>query len=238
MRNSTLLFRLLLLVWAATLTSCFSPRPVLRVEAEETEDIRWNYGRQVIRFKQDSLEAEIFFDRYTKEFLIFDVEVTNWRTGEVLVSPEDFYAEIGDGKIPAFDPEREIFQEEMDASRREANAKNATVAVAAAVVATAVAVAVASDGDGGGNNNNDDLDFGGFYYVSTTVPPPPPLAAYPPAPAFWEDLSLRKTTVRKGYKVGGKVVFPRFDHAREFSVSVPVGGTVMTAHFVQRVFKP
>ncbi len=194
----------------------------------------------MVRLKSDSIEAEIFFDTYTKKHLVFDVEVTNWSSREVLVSPEEIYLQQSDddSPIPAFDPEFEILGKKVEASRREANSKNLAVAAGVAAVATVVAVAATSDGDNSNNNDNGNNNFTSVTYVGTNVAPPVPVAFLPPDMAFWEDASLRKTTLAKGYKAGGKVVFPRLDQYRSFQISIPVDGRVLTAHFRQRIFQP
>ncbi len=240
MKTSAYTFSLLLSVLFASLTSCFSPRSIVQMDVEDSESIRWNYGRQVVRLKADSIEAEIFFDTYTKKHLVFDVEITNWSSREVLVSPEEIYLQrdADDSPIPAFDPEVEIFGKKVEASRREANSKNLAVAVGVAAVATVVAVAATSDGDNDNNNDNGSNNFTSVTYVSTDVVPPVPAVYLPPDIAFWEDASLRKTTLAKGYKAGGKVVFPRLDQFRTFQISIPVDGRVLTAHFRQRIFQP
>jgi hypothetical protein len=240
MKTPAYTFTILLFVLLTSLTSCFAPRPIVQMEVEESENIKWNYGRQVVRLKSDSLEAEIFFDTYTKKHLVFDVEVTNWSSREVLVSPEEIYLQRdSDGSpIPALDPEVEIFGKKVEASRREANSKNLAVAVGVAAVATVVAVAATSDGDNTNNNNDNGNNFTSITYIGTDVAPPAPAVYLPPDIAFWEDVSLRKTTLAKGFKVGGKVVFPRLDQYQSFSISIPVDGRVLTAHFRQKVFQP
>lgn len=240
MRLSTINFIFLFSFVALSLSSCFTPQRILQVEAETSENIRWNYGRQVIRLQSDSIEAEIFFDTHTKKYLVFDVEVTNWSSRDILVSPEEIYLHWGenDPKIPALDPELEIFGKKMKASKQEAAAKNLAVIAGVAAVATVVAVAAATNDSGNNNNQENNNNFSTVTFVSTDVVPPPPSTYLPPDMAFWEELSLRKTTLAKGYKVGGKVVFPRVDGYPYFNVSIPADGRVLTAHFKQRVFQP
>ncbi len=242
MRTSTHLL-LPLLFLAVTLASCFTPRSVVRMDADEA-NLKWSYGRQIVEQKKDSLEAQIYFDTYNKKDLIFDVEVTNWGSEDVLLSPEKIYVKCSEDDIKhfAFDPERELLDEEIDISRREADSKNLAVAVGVAVVATAVAVAVTSDGNGGGNNNNNDNNvvnnIANVTYVSTYVVPPLPAPFLPPSLDFWANYSLRKTTLEQNYKVGGKVVIPRLDHCPALEVYVPVGDETFVARFKQKIIQP
>ncbi|MEO1259766.1 MAG: hypothetical protein AAFZ15_13320 [Bacteroidota bacterium] len=223
-----------------SLTSCFTPQKVIKMESDSGQDTKWNYGREVVVVRNGDLEARVFFEDFTKKDLIFDVEVTNMGNEEILLKPEEIYIQTDNGgNLWSYDPEKEIFGEQMEASRQEARNKNAAVAVGVAVVATAVAVAATSDGDNSGNDGDVNFFDGGdtFVYVNTAVPPPP-MEFQPPNLNFWKDYSLRKTTLEKGYKVGGKVVFPRMDNARTYTVVVPVDGVELRASFRQRIYQP
>ncbi len=236
MRSKHPVFQLFIFLFATSLTSCFTPQQIIQMESDEGQSTKWNYGREVVVVKKGDFEARVFFEDFTKKDLIFDVEVTNLGEEEVLLRPEEIYILPNHGsKAWCYDPEKEIFGEQVEMSRREAAGKNAAVAIGVATVAAVVAVAATSDGDGDGGDN--DFDGGTFVYVNTAVPPPP-MEFRPPDLNFWKDYSLRKTTLEKGYKVGGKVVFPRMDAAREFTVVVPVGGTELKAKFKQKIFQP
>lgn len=209
------------------------------MDAGEQEAFKWSYGKKVVQLSSDSLSADIFFDTYTKKYLIFDVEITNWGTQDVLVLPEKFYMSFN-GTAPnamALDPEMEIFNRQVKRSKDEAASKNAAVALGAVVVAAVVADAVSDD------DHNGHSDYGGDYSVTnityvTAVPPPVVLNVLPPELDFWENYSLRKTTLSRGYKVGGKVVFRRFDDFPSFSIFLPVGNENVGARFEQRIIKP
>ncbi len=190
------------------------------------------------------MDAEVYFDTYSKNDLIFDVELTNWGSESVLVAPENIYLKCADGigKRMAADPEGVLLKEEIDASRREANAKNLAIFVGVATVATVVAVA-ASDRDNNNGNNNDDNNSNNFnsnnVYISTYVAPPLSAPVMPPSNDFWANYSLRKTTLDKNHKVGGKVVVPRMDGCPVLELYLPFGGEpAMVARFKQQVIQP
>ena len=236
MRSVHPVIQLAILVFTASFTSCFSPQKIIQMESDAGQSTKWNYGREVVLIKNGDLEARIFFEDFTKKDLIFDVEVVNLGEEEILLKPEEIHVQPENGgRIWCYDPEKEIFGEQMEMSRKEAAGKNAAVAIGAAVVATAVIAIAASDGEN--DNNNNDFDGDTFVYVNTAVPPPP-MEFRPPNINFWKDYSLRKTTLEKGYKVGGKVVFPRMDDARVFTVIVPVGDKELKASFRQRIYQP
>ncbi|MAT56057.1 MAG: hypothetical protein CMN32_16415 [Saprospirales bacterium] len=227
---------------AITLLASCVPAPVVRMQAEEGQPNEWNYGKQVIVNRSGGFETRVFFDTYTKKHLIFDVEIINRSKDTVLVSPENFYLEANTGATThtryALDPESEILNVEIKRSREEANSKTAALVAGTALVAGAVALA-ASDNNGGSSGNDDDVDVVPFTYIDISPVVPPVVAtALPPDRLFWEDYSLRKTTVPPGYKVVGKVVFERFDEARSFKLKLPVDSTELAVGFIQQIIKP
>lgn len=223
-----------------SLSSCFSPRSIVKMETHPDEEITWNYGRQIVTTANGELEAQVFFDEFTKKHLIFDVEITNWGEEAVLISPEAFYLELPGGqKIKSFDPEREIFNSQVKKSREEAGRKNAAVLVGVAAVATVVAVAASDDDDWDDDDDGDGIDINAPIFINAgSTNPPPPLPFLPPDMMFWEDYALRKTTLQPRFKANGKVVFRRDDLAKALTLNLPIGEMVLHARFNQSVFQP
>jgi hypothetical protein len=228
-----------------TLNACFSPQPVVRVEPTD-EPQKWNYGQAILEAEKDGIATNAAYAFSDDDYWVFDVEVINWREERIMVDPADIALTIApiDMRIPAVDPEAHLLGMEMDASRREANSKNAAV-VAGVVAVAAVAAAVATSGDDNNNNeNNFDNDVVDVVNVAPTIvvgagagapPPPGPVAV---DPWFWSDQSLRKTTLEKGQKVRGKVLFPRNDQVRNFDMLVPVEELIFTFGFKQVLHQP
>jgi hypothetical protein len=240
-----LLLRLLLLLALASNFIACVPRTVLRLDADEDANVKWNYGRQIVQLQKDSMDAEVYFDTYNKDHLIFDVELTNWAKESVLVAPENIYikCEGAEHGRYASDPEWVLLKQEIDASRREANAKN--VAIAVGVVAAAAVVATAVSDNDNNNGNNDDDNRNNFnsnnnnIWVSTYVAPPLPAPMLPPSVDFWANYALRKTTLEEKHKVGGKVVLNRMDTCPVFDLYLPYGaGEPFKVRFKQRVIQP
>lgn len=235
MKNSKYLLFFSLLAIMPSLTSCFQPKSIVKVEPSDP-DLRWSYGKQLIRQQHDDLAMQVYFDTYTKKHLLFTVELANRGNGTVLVKPEDFYlkcTETDEVRL-AYDPENVILLNKIDQSRSEARSKNIAVALGVATVATVAAV-VASDGGGNNNNDNNNNDF---FYVNNTVVVPAPAPVLPPADDFWENYSLRKTTLDPDFKVSGSVVLPRIDQCPNFDLYLPLGDVVFKAKFKQILIKP
>lgn len=226
-----------------SLSSCFTPRTIVKMESHPDEDITWNYGRQIVSTVNGDLEAQVFFDDFTKDDLIFDVEITNWGEENVLLSPEFFYLELADGsKVKALDPERQIFDGKVRRSRDEAADKNAAVAIGVAAVAAVVAVTaaeIADDDNDGLFNDGDGVDIIAPIFIDASpTTAPPPLPYFPPDVVFWEDYALRKTTLKPKFKANGKVVFPRNDLARGLAIYLPIEENVLRVRFNQSIFQP
>jgi hypothetical protein len=240
----------LLLALASNFIACM-PRTVIRLDADEAAEVKWNYGRQIVQLQKDSMDAQVYFDTYDKKTLIFDVELTNWAQKSELVVPEEIYLKCGDDGITrlASDPEWILLKEEIDASQREANAKNLAIAVGAITAVSIVATAV-SDNDNNNNNSNNDNDnnnnINNFnsnanfnVFNSTYVVPLLPAPVMPPSVDFWANYALRKTTLDEKHKVGGKVVLPRMDGCPVLDLYLPFGdGEPLVARFRQRVIQP
>ncbi len=234
-----------LLIIASNFIAC-TPRTVLRLDADEAADVKWSYGRQIVQLSKDSMDAQVYFDTYSKDHLIFDVELTNWAGKSLLVAPEDIYikCEGAEHGRYASNPESVLLKQEIDASRREANAKNLAIAIGVVAAASVVAAVVSENNNDNSNNNNNDNNINNFnsnnnYFISTYVAPPLPAPVMPPSVDFWANYALRKTTLDEKHKVGGKVVLQRIDTCPVFDLYLPYGdGEAMVARFRQRVIQP
>lgn len=240
------------------LSSCFTPKPVVRVEPID-EDIRWQYGQAFARQQSGELELQAAYNGNNREYLFFDVEITNYGEEEVLVDPKEFYLEIKGMKVRAADPEVILLGLDMDASRREANSKNAAVAIGVAAVAATAAIIATSDGDGNSNASNNNVAANSFdanynnldlaVDLVSIVPnlfidlsSPRPVQEWPDADPqnrnFWTDFTLRKTTLRKGERVSGKVLFPTLDLDDRFQMVLPVESSVFRMQFKRMLYQP
>ena len=236
--KSTIQFAAIFWLMAA-MTSCFSPRAVVRMEAEG-DNIKWNYGRQVVYQKIGGTEARISFEDFSKENLIFNVEFVHRGEGDILIDPAKFYLTGADEAVeyPAIDPEKKLLDLRVKDSRNEARAKNLAVA--------AGAVAVAAGGGGATPDHEHKKDdhhqhqSGGKsgnvkYFCGAPVPFNPMQMTQH---EFWRDVAFRKTTLESGYKVEGKVVFPRSDFFKTFIVAMPVEDKTFKVVFNQYIIKP
>jgi len=239
------------------LSSCFTPKPVVRVEPD-SENVRWQYGQAFARQQTGNLEVQAAYNGNNKEYLFFDIEVTNFGEEEVLVDPREFYLNVNGLKLRAVDPEAFLLGLDLDASRREANSKNAAVAIGVAAVAATAAIIATADGDGNSNSSNNgnvnsydggynnlDLAFDVVSIVPSLIidlSSPRVVEEMPPIDHqdrnFWTDYTLRKTTLRKGERVSGKVLFPTHTLDDRFQMVLPVESSTFTMQFKRLLHQP
>ncbi len=247
-----LLFPLPLLL----LSSCFSPKPIARLEPvdKDAPSIRWFYGNAYVGQTLNAVRVETAFLDADRDYLIFDVEVTNDLADQaVLIDPKHIKLEGPNGNnVRAVNPEVHRLTMDMDASRREANEKNALVATGVVILAGTIA-AIASDSDGDGDSFEvDDVNIAvdlSPLAINAILAATSPVSAsyYLPGPEelppttdrlFWLDHALRRTHVQPGERVYGKVVFPRVDEWRNAELVVPLEERIYRFAFRQRLFKP
>ena len=234
-------------------TGCFTPRTVIRMQPDESENVFWSNGQAIAEQIQDSVIARAAFSHATPEYLIFDIEVINQGGSSILVAPEDLYiATPQNFQLPAIDPERQLLSMEIDASRQEARAKNTAVATGLIAAGAIIAVAATSDGDAGDGDDFDDYDAVDAavdvaipaLYLSTAFRQEAVLSApisalpLPYDPIFWSDYTLRKTTLRPGESVRGLVAFNRFDQTDRFELALPLEELKFRFSFEQVLIQP
>ena len=215
------------------LSSCFSPKPIIRL-SPENEDTRFNHGRAMVTQTKGNYEVSIGYESFSKDHLIFNIEVINMSDETVLVDPANGYMTDRENiKVArAINPEAKLLKMEMDASRQEANAKNWGVAGAVLVTSLVVAHAVADD-DNHCNDNDPDL----FAFVDGNDSSPRQVD-YTEQPSFWADETLRITHLEPNYRLNGQVLFPRIDNRRHLLLNFPIGDEVFSVTFKQKIIQP
>lgn len=237
-------------------SGCFTPHQIVRVAPEAQENIFWHQGQAIAEKKQDSIIVRAAFSHAEHKYLLFDVEVFNEKETPILVSPEALSL-LTPSKyhLPAIDPEAVILSMEMRASQQEANAKNAAVAGSVILVGAAVAVAVSSDDSPNyEDNDTDEAVYDALSFTADVVLPAiawgvhfhqdPILSEYPealPSPQeliFWQDIVLRRTTLRPGESIRGLVAFPRYDNTQQLELIFPIEQDEFRFLFTQKLYQP
>lgn len=221
--------------------SCFSPSPILRLNPI-AEDIKWNYGRQIIHLQEDDFEMSIAFEGFDQEHIIFDVAIANYSNEEILMSPKDFYLTDDNENWlgNAVDPELAIFQLDSRTSKQVADAKNASIAAGVLLVGLVVADAIIESNNNDDDNDDwcDDDDDDYYFFLGDNArvnTKPIPVAEQR---AFLTDYTFRKTHVEPNRIINGKILFPRRDDQIFLSVNFPIRKTIFSAKFRQILYQP
>lgn len=240
-----LVYPIIYIAFAATLTSCFAPKPVLRFKPEET-NTTWEKGKEYVSYKRGDYEIHSSYYGYNDKYIIFDIEVVNNKGGEeFLVAPENIklYQSIFDNtkqslindSIPvrAIDPEAELLNIDLENSKAEASRKNSQVAVAAIFAAAIPLAIVATSSDIHSPNsyertvsNTEMVDAGVDVALGVTainqVNQENQIISLNDSKFTWEASSLRKTTLSPGYSIRGLVFFPiPMVNCRKISFDIP-----------------
>ena len=225
---------------ALTVTACFSPQPILRLEPAAAPS-SWFYGKEVLTRQYDSLRVSMIFDQWVGDELVFAVEIINRSSDTVLVAPETFFYEAFyadtttlSSVTPALDPEREILEIEKAISRERANYRNGLlfdVVLATAVIAASVATAAASDGE----EYYEDGGSVDFYYGGSNGNDVPFLNRMRQQ---WAYQTLRKTSLPPGRTMRGNVIFRDQPGAARYTVYAQIDDHLLPFDYRKQVIQP
>lgn len=237
---------ILLLAFAVILfASCATPRAVIRMNPV-AENVKWFYGQAFASDTLSGIEVEAAFEQATDEYNIFNVGVTNNSNMDFLVDPALIYFEeitsdsINTYKIKSIDPEFFLLNIDKEISKNEADVKNARVGgaiVAGTLVAATVVLAVTDKNDH--FYTEDALTVGapliinGANYDEEYL-----VCSLDHQRELWATSTIRKTTLEPGYKIEGKVFFPRFEKPGFYNLRIPVDEGAISIPFVQIHYYP
>lgn len=224
--------------------ACGRPLRVVRVAPPDEDRVaRYAYGQAVQRQRSGAADVELAYYDATEDYLVFDLTIANMGGGDFLFDPATVTLVPEDQEaIPAVDPEFHLLSLDLRNMRRQRTSRTLGW-VGAAVLVGGAAYAVANDLDSSNSDNDDSaaaywgasaanasavaLASGGGNLVA-----PDPENRY-----FWLEQSLRKTTLRPGEAIFGKLVFPRTDEARNFTVELLLDGGAPAFPFAQSVYR-
>ncbi|HKK81509.1 MAG TPA: hypothetical protein VJ909_04630 [Prolixibacteraceae bacterium] len=232
----------------AILASCATPLNVIRMNPV-SDDVTWNYGQAYASDTVSGVIVEAAFDNATRDYNIFDVCVVNKSDMEYLVDPSVFYFEeittdtIDEKLIKAIDPEYMLLSMDKEASKIEADSKNAAIGAGiatGALLVASVAVAVADDEPHHHYDSSNDvyittpLIFDGGDGSDETYEP----TGVEQERERWASTTIRKTTLKPGFKIEGKMFFPRFEKSGTYLFKVPVDNIEASIPFMQIIYDP
>lgn len=197
------------LACASLLAGCsFAPRPVYDVTPAQTSDV-WFAGRQVVTADADGVAVAVNFRESRDGRLVYQVEVANRTAEPFTVDPSLFVCrDVVSGRAtPALDPETELQEVEQALAAAEASEANQETADTLFTLLDLVA------------GGEEDVDLG----EPVDEDSPPAMARLDDDHYRWSTEALRKTTLRTGQSLGGRVTFGVPRGAREVVLELPLG---------------
>ena len=99
------------------LVSCYTaPQSVFRLYPK-SDKTTWLFGKEFSQQSEDGLTIAVAFDKYSYNYIILDVSISNRDSNNVIIAPEDFYYLTYDsisskesGKTCAIDPEAQLIE--------------------------------------------------------------------------------------------------------------------------------
>ncbi|MBO6524007.1 MAG: hypothetical protein JJ971_09285 [Balneolaceae bacterium] len=122
------MYRLLLLFPILSI-SCVVPAPISQVTPSEETQFFWTNGREVLTQFKDSISVELSYYDKQEELFIYDVTITNMKDRAITVDPTQFYylpvSEKGDTlqTVTAINPENKILEQQIKISKLDAQRK-------------------------------------------------------------------------------------------------------------------
>lgn len=235
---------------------CFSCAPlyVVRLEPEQTPT-RIEYGEKVLTDQQGDIAVSLSYYDANREFLVFNLEVIN--NGDRPFDFDPATCELAGDAGPvsrAIDPELQLLTMDIETVREAKNQRTwawigggiAVAGLVAGVTLDNAALATETSGILATELALNIAEVATFTVVDAAINRNAarnfaPTGGEVPVPQnryFWLDHALRITTIAPGQRAFGKIVFPRNDDARRFSLKVDANGRLFSFPFEQRVFRP
>ncbi|KAA3614804.1 MAG: hypothetical protein D8M58_10125 [Calditrichaeota bacterium] len=225
---------IILSITIIALISCtVPPKPVYRL-MPEAEKSAWLYGQEFIHLDNDSFDVALAYDKIWTNNFVFDIEIANKTDSIVLISPEDFYYKpvyseekleknkkfmsIFPAKpVEALDPELKILH--MDLSQSAADASYSTrqgqlmgLSVLDLVFDIATIGKPTTEAEEA-QEEIDDLERR-LDYAENELEHENRSRNIGRIKDQWRDEALRKTSLKPGYSISGKIYFPMKYHKK------------------------
>lgn len=232
------------------LSSCASPQAIVRMNPV-TPDVRWNYGQAFAADTVMGIMVETAFDKATKEFNVFDVSIVNGSNMNYLVDPNNFLIVDMESSADhpaiykAIDPESMILSIDKQCSQDVADEKNAKVGAGIALGALAVAAVAVAIADDSSNDYSNRIYEPNLFLAAPVVMevvsndvPYNYVSTNDHQRDMWVTSTVRKTTLAPGYRIQGKVFFPRFEKPGVYTLKLKVDNQTLEIPFTQLNFYP
>lgn len=210
------------------MSACYTASPIIKIEPKNSENTFYNHGALVKKFNTSNLEVFAQFVDFSRDDLIFHISVNNHGSDTIEINPLNCKIQFGEDTLTPLAPEAHLLKNQISASKRERNLKNANLIEGVVGIATTTASTIAVMKGVPVDVSSDPIfiDRGPTTFFNDA-----------PEVQFWKTQVLRRTTLFPQSQTDGLVLFPRADEMREFVLIIPVQSEIIRFHFKQRLFK-
>jgi hypothetical protein len=199
------------------LIGCIRPYPVYDLIPSGDYNTRWLFGSEYVIISDNNLVTSLAYINSEKDLLIFDLEVINRSGSDVLVAPEKFYYHpieakfVSDTlKVMAVDPELKLKMLDKLISHKRADLSNQ--AISNFVVETADLIGDIADSEDR-NIQEKQLDANKDLERQVSADREEgrtrnQISDLSSQRNYWASQVLRKTTLKPGEAIHGKIYFP------------------------------
>lgn len=243
----TYLNLILLLAIGASISSCFSAKPIVILEANDIVG-QWFFGQQIIRIEEEDIDLSVAYERESPFEITMNMRIINNTDDDVLVDPKAFYYNwyrnemdsLPAGRVYAENPELRLVQIDYDISANRAAQGNRAIfdLVATTAEITADVVSVANDWE---EEKKEKLQVikesrRGLSHVVAASQSLKSMSLNDQRKVWSRDV-LRKTTLSPGQSLDGKVIFKPSVRSKRCRFIFPVGHANIMIDFKQRLYK-
>lgn len=229
----------------ALLNACVGPSPISKLDPQ-TKNFTWNYGQKYIDKTRDSIRFSIAFNKNIGNDLVFDIEVTNYTTDSILVSPETYfykamneYGTMLGRYVYAVNPEKMLLELDKQLAREEAHQANqAIVDLVSTTTEAAATVASLDESPHKKQALYNEITYNRHQREMNELNSEQRVRSLNAERDFWEDKVLRNTELAPGYSIKGKVYFERKVGAASYEFKFPIDDQVFKINYKQILHKP
>lgn len=245
------------MIIVVSLSGCYSPKPVYRLQVADQEHLSWRYGSEYVTMNYNRLHLEAAYIESYDGFYVFYVTFSNESGLKAVVDPAKFFyivdkidpylekkpdIQAGD-TVLADSPEERLLKIEKDISTQIAADKNIVARQIFTGIVSVVADAAIANAVGGDDEDKSeavcerqaermetyrvDRENSKFLIVSMAE-----------RKQFWATEVLRKTTLYPGYEVGGYVFFKHYDEIEGITINFKIEGISYPITYLQVVYEP
>lgn len=227
------------------LTGCFSAHPVAKMEPANS-DFKWSHGQKLLEESSEGFTVSLAYNRSTSKYLIFDVEISNHSNRNVLVAPETFYyschnqygTALGQ-KYYALNPEEQLLRIDQMLSKNEAG-QTSPAGFSMLSASTEALALIASTGNApmaqSGIASENVLNR--YHRNDTEERSTESHETLRQQRNYWARMTLRKTSLKPGFYIGGKVYFPKNNAAARCYFTFPLSNTQVVFEYQQHLIAP